>query len=285
MNKPERLRASAENPMGAPERWNALLDLLAAQGRVAVPEAAQSLGVSPATVRRDLNQLAGQQMLRRTRGGAVAHNLAYELPLRYKNARHAMEKLHIGKVAASLVGPGATVALNGGTTTMEVVRALAARADLQSSTGGPALTVVTNALNIANELVVRPQVKLVVTGGVARPQSYELIGPLAEPLLEGLGLDFAILGVDAVDCDEGASAHHEGEAGISRLMARRAVTVVIVADASKLARRAFARVCPTEEIDVLVTDATADSEPVASFLERGVRVLSAWTKTGAPTGP
>jgi len=121
-------------------------------------------------------------------------------------------------LAASLVGPGATIALNGGTTTIEVVRALATRSDLQSSASNQALTIVTNALNIANELVVRPRVKLVVTGGVARPQSYELIGPLAEPLLEGLAFDYAILGVDAVNSEEGASAHHEGEAEISRLM-------------------------------------------------------------------
>jgi DeoR/GlpR family transcriptional regulator of sugar metabolism len=214
-------------------------------------------------------------MLRRTRGGALAHNVAYELPLRYKNARHATEKVRIGKLAASLVGPGATIALNGGTTTIEVVRALATRSDLQSSASNQALTIVTNALNIANELVVRPRVKLVVTGGVARPQSYELIGPLAEPLLEGLAFDYAILGVDAVNSEEGASAHHEGEAEISRLMARRAATVVIVADASKLATRAFARVCPIDEIDVLVTDARPDSEAVTPFVDHGVRVLGA----------
>ncbi len=275
MNKPERLRAPLPLPMGAPERWSALLDLLATQGRIVVPEAAQRLGVSSATVRRDLNQLAGEHMLRRTRGGALAHNAAYELPLRYKNARHVTEKVRIGKLAASLVGPGATIALNGGTTTIEVVRALATRSDLQSSPGNQALTIVTNALNIANELVVRPQLKLVVTGGVARPQSYELIGPLAEPLLGGLAFDYAILGVDALNSEEGASAHHEGEAGISRLMARRAATVVIVANASKLATRAFARVCPIEEIDILVTDAGPDSEAVASFIERGIRVLGA----------
>lgn len=237
--------------------------------------AAEVLDVSQATIRRDLEQLSRQQMLRRTRGGAVAHSVAYELPLRYKDVRHSGEKLRIGSLAASLVQPGATVALNGGTTTIEVVRALASRPDLQTNAGTAPLTVVTNALNIANELVVRHQVKLVVTGGVARPLSYELIGPLARPLLQGLSIDFAILGVDALSCEEGAAAHNEGEAEISALMARRADTTVIVADASKLAGRAFARFCAVEEIDIVVTDAKPALDVLTCLVDRGVRVLSA----------
>jgi DeoR/GlpR family transcriptional regulator of sugar metabolism len=275
MDKSEQQEKLAGGPLGRPERWSALLDLIAEQGRLVVNDAAEFLRVSPATIRRDLDQLARQQLLQRTRGGAVADNVSYELPLRYKNARHSNAKLRIGRIAASSVERGAIVALNGGTTTVEVVRALVTRSDLQSNPGTPALTVVTNALNIANELVVRPQVKLVVTGGVARPQSYELIGPLAHPLLEELAIDFAILGVDALSCEEGASAHNEGEAEISRVMARRAAAVIIVADASKLGRRAFARICSVDEIDILVTDARPESELVAPFIDRGVKVLSA----------
>src|SRR5438876_1117174 len=79
-----------------------------------------------------------------------------------------------------------------------------------------ALTVVTNALNIANELAVPPHVKIVVTGGVARPQSFELTGPLATRILQEITLDVVFLGVDAVDPTQGAYAHHEGEASTNR---------------------------------------------------------------------
>ncbi len=79
-------------------------------------------------------------------------------------------------------------------------------------------TVVTNALNIANDLAVRRTIKLVVTGGVARPSSYELIGPLAEPALARLHLDYVVLGVDGFDLTTGATAHHEGEAAVNALM-------------------------------------------------------------------
>jgi DeoR family transcriptional regulator of aga operon len=221
------------------QRWNALLDLLPGDGQLTVAQAAESLGVSQATIRRDMDQLARQQLVTRTRGGVIAGHVSYDLPLRYKTARHAPEKQRIGRAAAALVAPGAAVALNGGTTTSEVARALATRPDLQDSTG---ITVVTNAMNIANELAVRPQVKIVVTGGVTRGQSYELIGPFATLVLAELTLDWAILGVDALDPRTGASAHHEGEASINHLMATRAEQVMIVADHSKLGQRAFADV-------------------------------------------
>ncbi|KWX02986.1 DeoR/GlpR transcriptional regulator [Carbonactinospora thermoautotrophica] len=255
------------------ERWNALLELLARDGRLEVEQAARELGVSSATIRRDLDQLAQQQMLTRTRGGAVAHSVSYDLPLRYKTARRAPEKQRIGAAAAGLVAPGSIVGLNGGTTTTEVARAIGTRSDLHPSTGAPGVTIVTNALNIANELVVRPHVKIVVTGGVARPQSYELIGPLATGILNEVSLDLAIIGVDAIDAEQGATADHEGEAAINRLMASRARQVVVVADSSKLGRCAFARICQVDEIDVLITDTAAPEKLTERFVEAGVRVM------------
>jgi len=253
------------------ERWNRLLELVAEHGHLEVSDTASALKVSEATIRRDLDQLAEQRMLTRTRGGATGSSqLAHELPLLYKTARHAPEKQRIGRAAAALIGADATVALNGGTTTIEVARALVSRTD-----PGMSLTVVTNALSVANELAIRPQIKLVVTGGVARPESSELIGPLATYVLSDLLFDWAILGVDGVDGIAGATAHHEGEASINRLMAGRAQRVAIVADRSKLGRRTFARVCSVDEVDVLVTDAAPDAPEVAALAEKGIRVIAA----------
>ncbi|MDH6579627.1 DeoR/GlpR family DNA-binding transcription regulator [Kitasatospora sp. MAP5-34] len=269
------------------ERWNSLLELLAEHGKLDVDDAAEALGVSAATIRRDLDQLARQQMVTRTRGGAVAHNVSYDLPLRYKTARNADAKQRIGAAVAGLVAPGEVVGLNGGTTTTEVARALAVRpepaererpeagAGAGSGAGtGQTLTIVTNALNIANELTVRPQVKIVLTGGVARPQSYELIGPLAGLVLAELALDVTVLGVDALDVAHGATAHHEGEASVNRLLAERARRVVVAADSSKLGHRAFARICGLERIGTLVTDEGVSEELTAAFTEAGVRVIA-----------
>ncbi|MFF7216295.1 DeoR/GlpR family DNA-binding transcription regulator [Streptomyces sp. NPDC008238] len=260
---------------GPQARWSALLEMLTRDGSVEVEPAAAELAVSAATIRRDLDELARQNMVTRTHGGAVINAIAYDLPLRYKAARNAPEKERIARAAAALVKPGAVVGLNGGTTTTEVARALAARADLADSGAETALTVVTNALNIAGELAVRRHVKLVVTGGVARPASYELTGPLAAELLAQLTLDVVFLGVDALDVTHGAAARDEGEASVNQALARRAERVVVVADASKLGRRAFARICPVEEVDVLVTDGSAPAALVEPFAAAGVEVVRA----------
>lgn len=258
------------------QRWNALLDLVAANGQLSVVEAARGLEVSEATIRRDLDELAGQRMLTRTRGGAVSSNhVTYDLPLRYKTGRHAPEKQLIGRAAAALIMPDATVALNGGTTTVEVARALVNRAEFRENSQVRSVTVVTNALSIATELAVRPQVKIVVTGGVARTESYELIGPLATYVLGDLTLDWAILGVDGLDAAAGATAHHEGEASINRLMTQRAQRVAIVADSSKLGTRAFARVCGVDSIDVVVTDAAASLPAASALADKGIKVITA----------
>lgn len=257
--------------MSRDARWKSLLELLVERGRLDVDEAATDLAVSPATIRRDFDQLAEQQMLVRTRGGAVVHGVSYELPLRYKTARRASEKQRIARAVAGLVAPGEAVGLTGGTTTTEVARALAVHKDL--ATGSPALTVVTNALNIANELAVRPQFKIVVTGGVARAQSYELIGPLADGVLGQITLDLAVLGVVGFDPVHGATAHDEAEAAINRLLCERAERVAVAADSSKLGHRAFARICDTDQVDTLVTDTAADPATLTRFEEAGVTVV------------
>ena len=122
------------------------------------------------------------------------------------------------------------VGLTGGTTATEVGRALAGRQKL---------TIVTNALNIASELAVRPGIKLITTGGVARSQSYELSGPIAEASLTGLNLNVAFIGVDGIDAQAGCTTHHEVEAHTNAVMIGCARRVVVVADSSKLGKVAF----------------------------------------------
>ncbi|MFD4146707.1 DeoR/GlpR family DNA-binding transcription regulator [Streptomyces goshikiensis] len=260
------------------ERWQTLLDLLVERGGLEVEPAAEALGVSAATIRRDLDQLAEQQLLVRTRGGAVPHGVSYELPLRYRTSRRAAEKRRISEAVAALIVPGEVIGLTGGTTTTEVARTLAGRADLAgpaagAAAGAPALTVVTNALNIAGELVIRPQFKIVLTGGVARPQSYELTGPLAQGVLGQLTVDTAVVGVDAFDPADGAATRHEDEAAMNRLLCERARRVIIAADSSKLGVRAFARICATSAVDVLVTDTGLSDAGAEPFESAGVEVV------------
>jgi DeoR family transcriptional regulator of aga operon len=229
------------------ERLDAILVQLSDAGSVAVTALAQDLGVSMATVRRDLELLESQRLLARTHGGAVSHGLLYELPLRYRTGRHEAEKGRIASAAAARLGDARAVGLTGGTTTTEVARRIAGRR----------LTIVTNALNIASELAVRPNLKLLVTGGVARPASYELVGPLADATLDELNIDVAFVGVDGAS-RVGMTTHHEAEAHTNRRMIERARRVVVVCDASKIGRAALAVICPADAVDELITDGAAD---------------------------
>lgn len=243
------------------------------RSRIDVEKTAKELRVSAATIRRDLDHLAGRQLLTRTRGGAVPSNVAYDLPSRHKSARSAMEKQRIGEAAARLVERGMTVGLNGGTTSTEVSRALATRPEFNN--GSPAVTVVTNALNIAHELAVRQGIKIVITGGVAGSRSFELTGALAALVLQEVSLDLTFLGVDAIDPLRGLYSHNEDEAGVNRLLASHARKVVVVADSTKLGGYAFARICPTLNIDMLITDSQASGDLVTAFEMEGVEVVIA----------
>ena len=245
------------------DRLSQILERLSATGSVGVVDLARDLGVSAATVRRDLALLGDQRLLARTHGGALAHGVLYELPLRYRSADRQEQKSRIARAAAARVAEGAAIGLTGGTTTTEVARALTDRRRL---------TVVTNSLSIASELAVRPNLKLVVTGGVARAESYELVGPLAEAALAGLNLDLVLVGVDGISARAGLTTHHEIEAHTNRALIDRASTVIVVADSSKLGRRAFCTICDLHQIDGLITDCDAQPDVVAQFVAAGVEV-------------
>jgi DeoR family transcriptional regulator of aga operon len=247
------------------DRLGTIMERLSLDGSVNVVEIARELEVSAATVRRDLRLLENQRLLGRIHGGAVPQGVLYELPLRYKSTRQPEQKRRIAREAATRVVDGWAIGLTGGTTTTEVARALVDR---------PRLTVVTNALNIASEIAVRPNLKLVVTGGVARAESYELVGPIAEASLEGLNLDMVFLAVDGISPEAGLTTHHEIEAGTNRALIERASRVTVVADSSKIGKVAFARICTVADIDELITDDGAERAAVAALEDRGVTVTT-----------
>ncbi len=246
------------------ERLSLILEQLAERDSVGVSDLAALLGVSTASVRRDLQLLEQQRLLSRTHGGAVASGLI-ELPLRYKGGRHIEEKRRIAAEAARRADGVSTVGFTGGTTTTEVARVLMTR---------PALTVVTNALNIASELALRPNLKLIVTGGTARAESYELVGPLAELTLDGLNVDVAFVGVDGISVAAGRTTYHEVEAHTNLRLIGRAARVIVVADGSKVGRRALARIADLGDIHELITDASADPAELEKLADAGVVVTT-----------
>ncbi len=263
--------------MSKQERLNKILELVVERGSVEVEEAAHILDVSAATIRRDFDALSARQLLNRTHGGASATGGSFNLPLTYKVAKDDEVKKRIAAVAATMVKRNQVVGINGGTTATEVARALAASSEFApgDDTERPPLTIVTNALNIATELTVRHQIRIVVTGGVARAQSYELTGPYAEAVLEEVIIDVAFIGVEGLHPDTGAAAAYEDEARVNKLIASRAKKIVVVADSSKFSKRSFAAIKPFTEIDTIITDSGIDPQTKKALEELGVEIVIA----------
>lgn len=231
---------------------------------MSLKELCASLGASPATVRRDLEDMERRGLLSRVHGGAVANGSLYELPLSFRGA-HRGEKRRIAHRAAEFVSPGMKIGLTGGTTTAELARTIAEFNDL---------TVVTNALNIGWGLVLRPNIRLMITGGVARSISYELIGPLAELSIGEVNLDVAFMGADGVSLSGGITNQHDGEAATIRMLIGRAACVYVLADRTKFERKSFSRVCGIDDVDGIITDRDISAETLGQFREAGVEVYT-----------
>ncbi|WP_125609835.1 DeoR/GlpR family DNA-binding transcription regulator [Specibacter cremeus] len=260
--------------MNRTERLAAIMDLLAEAGQVEVEAIVSKLAVSPATARRDLDSLAAQRLLTRTRGGASAGSVSYDLPGRYNRDDRAVEKTAIAHAASELIPKGAVIGLCGGTTSTALAQVLATRADLMEPSNRPTLTVVTNALNIAVQLAVRPNFKIMVTGGIVNARSYELVGPYTDTILQKVALDIAFIGVNGIEPGVGPTINDEGEAAVNSVMARRAAHAYMLADSSKIGKRAFATM-EGYRFQRLITDSGITAEQRLAFEESGTEVIVA----------
>lgn len=260
--------------MNKQDRMAGILQLTLDQGSVSVEQIVSEFGVSHATARRDLDTLSEQQLVQRTRGGARSNPTSGDVPLRYRSSRRAREKVAIAQMVASMVRPGEVIGFNGGTTTTAAAQEVGVMVAGTPAFNETPLTVVTNAVNIANDLTIRGQVRVVLTGGVARTRSFELVGPLAELILPSIRLDTLFLGVNTVDLKSKAYyTHTEDEASINAAMVRAAERVVVLADSSKLGRVAFARICSLASTAALITDSAADPAHVEALLAHGLDVI------------
>lgn len=250
-------------------RSTEILRELRQTGSVSVETLSNKLGVSLATVRRDLQELEERGFLRRTHGGAIPIE-----PLFYEAFRHdqsfqdqlerfAEEKRRIAIAAAALVSPGDTVAFTAGTTTTEVMRSL------QGLSG---ISVVTNTVNVAMELSARKDIDVFVTGGHLRGEWFSLVGQAAIANVRGLFIDVMFIGVNGIDAERGLTCLNSDEADINKAMVEQAKRKIAVTDHSKLGTVAKWLICPVEAIDLLITDRDASDAMVAPFCARGIKV-------------
>lgn len=245
-----------------------VLETVRRQQFASVADLSAAYGVSEVTIRNDLARLAEQGRLRRVRGGAV-HRTTTNSEASYEEARETQvaAKTAIAAAAAAIVESGQTVLIDAGTTAAATARELCARHDLHD------VTVFTCGLPVALELEPAiPQMTVVVTGGTLRRLQHSLVNPLGTTILEQVHGHVAILECQGVDPAAGVTHVHVGEAEIKRLMMRAARFRVLVADGSKLGQVSLVHLYPISELDLLITDTTADPEIVEALRDQGLEI-------------
>lgn len=224
-----------------------LLERLQSRAYAGTQDLSVFLGVSEATVRRDLIDLAARGLIRRTHGGAMPMGqITSDIPNNERMGRNAAEKVRIGKVAADLVATGDAVFLDAGTTTLRVASNLAHRYGL---------TFVTNGTDILACLAEAEVERLFVIGGEYNDFNHSLTGALAAQAIQRFNVDKLFLSVSAVDLRRGQIAiSHPALAEAQRAMIEIAQEVIVVADHSKFTRNALTVIAPLEAVSHIVTD-------------------------------
>lgn len=242
-----------------------ILEKLDLKGQVAVIALSQELGVSEVTIRNDLTRLEQKNMLIRARGGAIkVDRVGIDFALSDKNKQHFEEKLRIGKAAAALIESGDTIILDSGTTTMEIAKNLS---KLEF------LTVITNAINIANKLAEDEKVKVIVPGGFLRKNSLSLVGATAEESFKNFFCDKLFIAVDGLNTTHGLSTPNVEEAHLNRVMISISKQVIVVTDSSKFHKRSFAFIAPLSAVDVVITDGGIPPEDHKKLETAGIKVI------------
>lgn len=249
------------------ERRQKLIAALEQHFSMSVGELAERLGVSEATVRRDLNELQKLGVIRRTHGGALlASPRKFEPTYTVKKDRFLAEKQKIGRVAAELVEDGETIILDAGTTTLQMVRHLKKKKNI---------TVITNAMTIIEEMAASEELDLVVIGGRYRFSTRALVGPLAEENLRNFHADKVFIAANGCTLAEGLTTPDLTEAFTKRAMVKAGSQVIAVLDHSKFGEVSLTTIVPLSQIDVIVTDDGIDKTFRKELEQMGIQVVIA----------
>ncbi len=257
--------------MNAIERQNKIVELVLENGRVDIPEICEIFDVSEMTARRDLNELDRQGLLRRVHGGAIANlGRSYEPPFQTRSVKNQSAKTAIGLKAAELIYDGDSIALDVGTTTLEIVPGLRGKRNL---------TIVTSCLQIASKVVDQISLdidaRLILTGGIIRQRELSMIGPIPEHVYQELHVDKAFIGIGGISLEDGLTEYNIEDTQIKKMLVRSAREKIVVADGSKFGVTTFASVVPLTAVDKIVTDKSASPDIIEQIRKQGIEVILA----------
>jgi DeoR family fructose operon transcriptional repressor len=247
------------------ERRQQIIELVNQRNRVNVTELSHLFNIGEVTVRRDLIQLEAQGLIRRTHGGALpAENASHEAPIKERELRYKEQKERIASFVAQLIRNGETIMLDGGTTTLQISRHLKGKNNL---------VIVTNSVGIAQEMDGSYDCQVILTGGEYKHTTQIMAGPIAEKSIKLFRADRVILGMSALNVEQGLFTVNLQEAELKRVMMKCGKEVIVVMDSSKFEKVTFSFVSDFSMIDKLITDSGISEETIRHLEECGVEVI------------
>jgi DeoR/GlpR family transcriptional regulator of sugar metabolism len=249
------------------ERQKEIAGLVERRGLVRTIELSETLNVTLSTVRRDLEILESEGFLRRVHGGAVSvRGRGYESPYPTRSVSNIDGKRAIARAAGALVSDGASLALDVGSTVLQLAYELKERRDL---------TIVTNNLRAAIEAAEEPSNRVLLTGGLVRPGELSVVGHLAERVYAEFFVDQLFLGAAGVAAREGVTDFNIEEALVKKNMLAQAKECVLLADQTKFDRVVLTQVCALAQLNRLVTDGDPPPQLRRSLEEAGIEIIIA----------
>ena len=249
------------------KREQQIVEAVHQYGNMTIRELSTMLGTSPSSVRRDLAALNHNRFIKRVHGGATLSTVInYEARWFHRTPVDLTEARAIARKAAEQIKPGDVIGISGGVLCTQLAF------QLRLFEG---ITVVTNAVNIATELVYLPNVQVRLTGGRMNPGSFELVGRALTPSLEGVHIQKFFLGTDGVSLQYGVTGHDEAEADASRIIMNHSDQTIILADSPKFKKTSFASVAPMDAFSSIITTDLVTQDTVDEFKNMGVNILIA----------
>jgi len=246
------------------ERRQGIIVALAQAGQLSVIELSNRFGVSEVTIRQDLQALSDQGMLLRTRGGALSIDAMPEFSFDVRQQQQAAKKMRIGQAAAQLVATGDTIILDASTTAQAIVPFIKKL---------PELTVITNSLRVATNLLDTPHIQVFLPGGGLRRASISLVGRPQTQLFDEMHIHTGFFGARGLTAEEGLTDVNLNEVAMKRAMVECCRRVVGVVDARKWGHVATATFAPLDRIDVIIADTDAPAKLAKQVQAHQIQII------------
>lgn len=246
------------------ERKEKILELLREKKSVRILDVSKELRVSRETIRKDINEMEEEGLLKKTYGGAILDEANMETDYDRRRSENEREKDQIAQRALKFIEPGDTIYLDYGTSTYRLAEKLTSFSDL---------TVVTNSIPIVNLLIHSPGINLIILGGHIRKNEDSLFGTFGLNNAKEIFVDIGFFGCAGIDLKSGVTNYHMGEIEISKMMLDHSQSVILLADTTKFGKSALYKTAELEDLDIVITTEFKDKKMEQAFKKEDMEIV------------